>query len=146
MSFSMSQVKIKKKKKDVRMYFAVINELDNISDTTKIILDTYLKIRVKRYGIPICNEETWKFQLKSLLKYCCGKEYIEITAKDSDANRIELIYCLKNALQIPNPRKLYNDKIKKDINLYDYVNENNPKKIKLNKGLSSEELQIYFES
>ena len=81
MAFSMSQVKLKKKNRDIRMYFAVINQLDNISDNTKLILNTYLRSRVKKYGIPLCNEETWKYQLKCLLKYCCGKEYIDITAK-----------------------------------------------------------------
>ena len=48
MAFSMSQVKLKKKNRDVRMYFAVINQLDNISDNTKLILNTYLRSRVKK--------------------------------------------------------------------------------------------------
>lgn len=146
MAFSMSQVKLKKKDRDIRMYFAVINQLDNISDSTKLILNTYLRSRVKKYGIPLCNGETWKYQLKGLLKYCCGKEYIDITANDTDANKLELIHCLKNSLQVPNPKKLYMDIDKTDINLYEHVNDNKPSKMVLNKGLSMEELQIYFES
>lgn len=146
MAFSMSQVKLKKKNRDIRMYFAVINQLDNISDNTKLILNTYLRSRVKKYGIPLCNEETWKYQLKGLLKYCCGKEYIDITAKDTDANKLELIHCLKNSLKVPNPKKLYIEKDKTDVNLYEHVNDNKPSKMVLNKGLSMEELQIYFES
>ena len=145
MAFSMSQVKLKKKNRDIRMYFAVINQLDNISDNTKLILNTSLRSRVKKYGIPLCNEETWKYQLKCLLKYCCGKEYIDITAKDTDANKLELIHCLKNSLKVPNPKKLYIEKDKTDVNLYEHVN-NKPSKMVLNKGLSMEELQIYFES
>lgn len=146
MAFSMSQVKLKKNNRDIRMYFAVINQLDNISDNTKLILNTYLRSRVKKYGIPLCNAETWKYQLKGLLKYCCGKEYIDITANDTDANKLELIHCLKNSLQVPNPKKLYMDIDKTDINLYEHVNDNKPSKMVLNKGLSMEELQIYFES
>lgn len=145
MAFSMDQVKVcKRKSRNIKSYFAIVYGLRNIDDETKQIILTYLRCRIKMYGFPRVTELKWEMQLKDLISYCCGIDYVEVTPVIMHNNKLEMLYNLKYVLNTPNPKKLYREK-DKDIDLYKFVDDNIPTKLNLTKGLSEAELMKYFE-
>lgn len=154
MAFSLEQLKKNSYRKNRYVYtpdlFGWSHNLTNISENAKLAIRLYLDARLYVFGTSGLSLETYKYMIKDLLKNCCGKEFIDITPKDTDLNIDEIIFQLKWALKRhrKDKRTLYKHTLYKcndtEIDLSKYLQVYIPKKQKFSKGLSEQELIEYF--
>ena len=145
MSFSMSNVKkyVKnnKPKYDTRSLFAYITRLDCVSPKVKNVLKTYLRYRLTIITASGLTVDKLDEMITELLENCCGKNIVEITPIDTEANYGEILYQLKYAIDKKFRYKIYHSEEKlsvDDLQFKEY-------EFKIQNVKTQEELDSFFE-
>lgn len=151
MAFDMGKIsaRIKTTKKTekhraIASLFVYIDELDNVSDRVKKILELYLSSRLKVRGSSCLTIVKLNNMITELLEKCCGKPYMQITPEDTDNNFDEILYQIKNAILNKYKFKIYSDIDKNKVS--DVMKNTDDKlyKNKYNKTITDAELEELF--
>lgn len=143
MAFSMKQLRVKPKI-NVRQLYAVVYNMDNVSDEVKRAIAAYLNCRIHGYGTKHLELEQWKYEIKELISKCCGKDFIDVKVVDTQINYNGIIQQLRDALVYRRVGHLYNDTLE-GVDVIKLVqNGNGPQTVDLSKGMTDAQLAEYF--
>lgn len=148
MSFSVSQIKLKKcKNNNVRDYFSVVNGISIMTDNIKYALNRYINYSVKLRRISEFHNDTLLSMIKELFERCCDKPYTQLCTSDLIRNENEILYQIKKAIYFGSTKHLYNiyDEGVKDIcttNLRKDILP--PKRISSEQRLNQQQVSDYF--
>ena len=111
MSFSLSQVKRRKKKSNstAKLCFRVIENTDVLTYGVKTALKKYVRFRFKSTHISEFNSIKFGEMIVELLSNCCDKEFENITQIDVLANEQTIIFNIKLAYKYRKLDTLYCD-------------------------------------
>lgn len=115
MSFSLSDLprvrEIKRKdgltkRNVIAKCFAIIKSQDNITENVRQALEVYMTERLKRMSNTNLSSDLFQDNIKELLEYCCGKDYISITKDDVLKNEKSILQNIKWCIEYGNTKRL----------------------------------------
>lgn len=97
------------KRKEIAKCFVVIREQENITETIREALRTYLEARLKTTSNTNLSSELLKKNIEELLVFCTHKRYKAITLEDVISNESTILQHISWCTEYKNTKRLIFD-------------------------------------